>query len=359
VTPATITITGTTPAGGSQVLTGQQLTATLNVPSGFTVYHAPGQTGYQWAVSSSTAFETYDTSAPDAAHTTQLVPLSAADLSATTLNFYDRAAGTLHVTCTVTLLESDGVTQVSDTVTSKDISVLKPTAQWRTNLSPGFLLTQTGMGTAELWKPITITVPAPFDGGQGCLAQLITPTIQLRRYPLNGQPDLCYYKVPQQNADGSTTWVLPGQGLDTHFPYPTGLGTDANGNPALVQYPNGYQWDVHQTGTSGDGPTIDFSIPAADNGGNEWYTCYTTEIFTTWLMYMPSTGGTGSPVWVPLQRIDWNWNGNVVKDSVSGQWGATNPSNPPGTTSTSDPGLNTSDPPQWTTILQAPNQVYP
>jgi hypothetical protein len=93
----TVTITGTAPAGGSQALTGQQLTATLNVPIGFSVYQPVGQTGYQWTITGNLVnkvFKNYDPRLPS----NQLTLLTTADLKAASPSFYDSAAETVSAT---------------------------------------------------------------------------------------------------------------------------------------------------------------------------------------------------------------------------------------------------------------------
>jgi hypothetical protein len=126
VYPVTVTVLGTTPAGGSKALTGQQLTAMLNLPGGFSVVQPTGQTGYQWTIVGNLVnkvFKNYDPTLPS----NQLTLLTATDLKAVSPSFYDSAAETVNATCTVILLAPDGITQIPVTVKSKDISVLKPT----------------------------------------------------------------------------------------------------------------------------------------------------------------------------------------------------------------------------------------
>lgn len=127
VSPVTITLGGTYDPihGDNHVLTGQQITATLNgIPGGFTV------TKYTWSGVSATCFETYN----EKATSNQLVALSTSDLSGpasgsntvAALKFYDSAAENLTVTCTVAVNAPDG-TSLSLTATAPPINVLKPT----------------------------------------------------------------------------------------------------------------------------------------------------------------------------------------------------------------------------------------
>ena len=162
----------------------------------------------------------------------------------------------------------------------------------------------------------------------------------------------CYLEVPQKNADGTTTYVLPTTGLDTYFPYQNSLTTN---------YPQGYTWEVSSPGQSDDEPQVGFSIPAADSGGNNWYSAFASDTFTTWLMYKPPSSATGSgpPVWVPLQTVNWSWTGSVIKDSATGLWGAATNSQPPVTGSTSDAGTPTDTPPQWSSVNTGTSVLYP
>jgi len=351
VYPITLTIGGTNnPAAGDyRVLTGQQITATLNgIPTNYAV------TKYTWSGQSATCFKTYNDQAPS----NQLVPLGSADLTGPAagsntvapLAFYDSAKENLTITCAITLTAPDGKSTVNLTATAPPINVLKPTATWTVNstapFGPQLDSSATGsMSFAVLWNA-SITVPSPFSGGSGCFAQIVNPTIDFQRHPLGNQPINCYLKVPQTNPDGTTTYVLPTTGLDTHFPYQASSTT---------LYPGGYMWDVSGAGQSGDQPGAGFAIPSSDNGGNNWYDAFDSDTFTTWLMYRPSSGG----VWVPLQRVDWSWTGHVVKNAATGMWNSASNSSPPTTGSSSSPGIPVDTPPQWTTVNVGSNALRP
>jgi len=347
--PVTINLDGAINVNGTQeALTGQQITATLKgIPSGVKV------TSYTWSFTGGTGpnpIKNWD----GTNNIQQLFLLTSIDKTGTDtsgngiavnpLSFYDQAADTVTVKCAVNLTFPDGTTG-SVTPTSVPLTFLKPTAVWNahsTDPNTGPVFDQTQMGYIEKWDA-TITVPSPFSGGSGCFAQIVTPTVQFQRSPLNNQPSLCYLKVPQTDIYGNTSYVLPTTGLDTGFPYRIGSST-------YQYYPQGYQWDVSSQGISTDTPFVSFSIGASDNGGNNWYTAFASYTFTTWLMYQPSTGGTGSPIWVPLQRVDWSWTGNVVKNKATGQWNAATNGSPPVSGQTSDPGVTTDQPPQWSNV---------
>jgi len=351
VYPITLTIGGTNnPAAGDyRVLTGQQITATLNgIPTNYAI------TKYTWSGQSATCFKTYNDQAPS----NQLVPLGSADLSgpaagSTTVSplaFYDSAKENLTITCAITLTAPDGKSTVNLTATAPPINVLKPTAYWTTNpddpnSGPTYNLTATGyIGYIEQWDA-NIAVPAPFSGGSGCFAQIVNPTIDFQRTPTGSQAINCYLKELQTNADGTTSWVLPQTGLDTMFPYPIGPSTNPQSSSPYQNYSNGYIWDVSVPGKSVDTPTVGFSIAASDNGGNNWYDAFDSDTFTTWLMYKPAGG-----VWVPLQRVDWSWTGHVVKNKATGMWNSATNGAQPVTGNTSNPGIDVDTPPQWTTV---------
>jgi hypothetical protein len=338
-TPIDVHAGGITPS--RLLLTGQAASFSLSVPGPFSV----DNTTYKWSATGDVFF-TYNEHTPS--H--QLILLSDAPsyTNQPDFGFYDKKdKDTITVTCKATVVCPDG-TRLPVTVTAPNITSVKPTASWGTNQGQaglGFFFDRSSMGANELWNPITISVPQPFSGGQGCLAQLITPFRNLTRNAMNGQPANYYYKIPQQNPDGTTTMIVPGQGLDTAFPYPSGF-VISGGSVTPVSPSGGYVWDVSTSGASGDSPAMSFSTTPLDNGGSAWTKAYATDILTTYVMYRP-TGG----VWVPLQRLDWYWHGDA--DNSLGYWSAT------GTTNVPNQASNTDTPPQWSLVLTANDQLYP
>ena len=312
-TTPTVAITGTyNPAKGDyRVLTGQQITGTLSGTIG-TV------TSYTWTQPSATCFKTYN----EKATSNQLIPLGPTDLSgpaagSTTvapLAFYDSTAENLTVTCIVNLTAPDGKTNLGLTVNSPQVIVEKPTATWAIQTgyvqpwtTAGYfgLLAAPGTGYpgGEYWQSAVITVPAPFSGGSGCFAQLLTPDFEMLQ-------------------DGSTTPVVgPNnkmQGLDNAFPYPSS------------------QWTLPNTGSQSDRPA--FGVAGVNSPQYQgWNTATGNYSFTTWLMYQP-TGG----VWVPLQSYTWNWSCTVKW--LNSQWTITASS--PTASSQPTPTV-TSTPPTW------------
>ncbi len=357
VYPVTVVLSGQNPA--NQALTGQQITASLVEPNGL-----PSGTkisGYTWSFSGGTKgnpIKNWDPKgvAVDGTTPQQLFAFLNADLSQTDTTgnglsgvnpilFYDEIdKDAVTVTCAVNLTFPDGTTS-SVTAKSVPVTFFKPTASWTASatppLGPQFDPSAAGsMGFDVQWSA-TITVPSQFSGGLGCFAQTVQPTIQFQRTPTGSQPTYCYLKEPQQNADGTTTYVLPSRGLDTYFPYQNSLTTN---------YPQGYEWDVSGVGQSGDAPSAGFNTPASDDGGSNWYNAFASGSFTTYLMYMPpsSATGPGGTIWVPLQTVDWSWTGSVVKNKATGSWNSATNSSPAVTGTTANSGMQTDTPPQWT-----------
>ncbi len=316
VFPESVSISGTNnPAAGDyRVLTGQQITATLQgVPAGYTV------TKYTWSGQSGTCFKNYDYTLPS----NQLVPLGSTDLSgpaagSTTvaaLNFYDRVKEDLTVTCTVSLKAPDG-TALSVTAASPKVNVLKPTAVWKAETGNVYYshandayglypASGTGYPGGAYWHDVVVTVPTPFSGGTCCFTQLVKPN-----HLYNGVP-----VGPNSPNNG----IL---GLDNSFKY------------------DSYTWTPPATGTENDSPSIQVG-----NGKTIGDTITANDSLQTWLMYQP-TGG----VWVPLQMYSYSWAVTLtwadpgVTWSVSGQ----NPAPPnPGPAATPS---DAKDPPQWSVV---------
>ena len=344
----TVTPGGTyDPAHGDyHVLTGQQITATLNgIPSGLKV------TSYTWSLPSGTCFKTYN----EKATSNQLVALGSSDLSGpaagsasvAALSFYDRVQEDLTVTCTAAMTAPDG-TVLNITAKSPTINVLKPTASWGVDPTSvpingvstaniiGFVDSSAGsqyFGANTTWYPAKLSVPAPFKslGGLGCFAQIATPSATITRTPTGTGVSTYSFKI--KNAQG--TWVAPGTGLDQSFPFPIGFTTDANGN--WTGQASDSSWPVSGTGASGDYPKGQETVPDVDNGGLQWTSSSISDSFTTWLMYKPDGG-----VWVPVQSATWKVSGNA--SGGPNNWSATGNYTAPSPT-------DAKDPPQWSTVI--------
>ena len=286
-------LTGTTLVNGAnQALTGQQITASLSIPAPFTLqavrtWSAPGDT-----------FKTYN---PTLA-SNQFVALAGTDFSQPTLSFYDKKKESVAVSCSAKVLMPNG-TIVTVTAKAPKIQFQKPTLT-RWDIATGFVqLYQEdqngqqywGLGPdpavvpsedyGEQWKNVTITVPSPFAGGQGCFAQLITP-------------DRNQYTFADPNtavAIGNDNGV---QGLDGIFPY------DHNA-----------PWTVPAAGKDGDSPAI-LALRVASNTSIAKTTA--NDSFKTWVMYMPPAVGSQGTVWIPLKSYTWNWSATV--SWMNNQW---------------------------------------
>ena len=312
------------------MLTGQQIIGTLaGIPSGFTV------TKYTWAVGGS-AFKDYDFTLPS----NQLVPLGPADLTGPAagstavkpLDFYDRAAENLIVTCIVTMTAPDGKTVLSITATSPTINVLKPTVtKW--GIAEGYVqpkvngnsqtyglypdpTTSNPQGMA--WHDVAVTVPVPFSGGRCDFAQLVKPD----REEYHGNISTPINSDPNNPKNGLL-------GLDGAFPYSYG------------GYGSG--WNPPATGGNSDSPQL-----IANGNPNNDTQLSANDTFTTWLIYRPPSQSSNSTVWVPLQRYSWTWSAQLTWSpsqwNITAAFPATAGAGPTYTPQTTD------DPPQWNLV---------
>ena len=305
ISPIIVHLDGTMDVNGAQeALTGQQITASL--PNGLP---AP-VTGYTWSFDSEVAtkpakpIKNWDgTASGDSTHP-QLVPLTAADLTGTDtsgngisvspVNFYDEVQENVTVKCAVSLKFSDGTTATVN-AQSVPVAFLKPSvSKWlidtgyvqASTTNPGYFglyaAPNSGFPGGEYWHDVTIDVPQPFSGGQGCIVQLITPAFEL-------------YK------DGSTTTYADlndkKQGLDNTFPYT--------------------QWDLPALGKESDRPQIGVAgvnVPQ-DQG---FRTGTFNDAFVTWVMYKPPVVGTRGHIWVPIRS--YSWSTSFTLQWVNNQW---------------------------------------
>jgi len=310
-TPVTITPSGTTLVNGArEALTGQQVVATLNAP--YPVYNG----SYTWS-SGGDVFKTYNENATS----NQLVYLSDQDYYQSTFSFYAKVAETLTVTCTATLIAPDG-TQLNVSP-QQSITVLKPSVTignivtgyvrgWVLNGSYVYGLApdpSTSNSDGVIWKNVTIAVPTPFSGGQGCFTQLVTPD---REQYVGTTASPVVPNNKQQGLDGSflygPAWTLPALGGDVDDPSITGVGTSN---------PNG------------------LSKTTANDS------------FTTWIMYRPPANGQGT-VWVPLSNYTWNWSATVSWQN--NQWALTSATPANAAAEPNYTFMNTNDPPQWNLV---------
>jgi len=348
--PVTVGLTGPTLSAGTyEALTGTQIVAKLS--AAYTV------SGWQWAAPGGGAFKNFSPSATS----NQYVTLGASDYTGSSLTFYDASSETISLTCSATVTAPDGtvlaVTGAADPITS-----VKPTATWGVDpatlpvIVGGTVTTQpttigfydhSGVdgtyGAGTVWYPVVITVPSPFTGGTGCFAQTVTPIDTLTRTPTGSGASTYTLKIPGPGG----TWVSPGTGLDTGWPYPSGFTTDSSGDITGVAASS--SWTLSGSGTSsigasGDNPHGQESATDVDSGGMNWQSSSISDSFTTWLMYQPTSANS---VWVPIMKATWSASGNATGGPAS--WVAT------GSYSAPSPG-NASDFPQWSTVIV--NQEY-
>ncbi len=331
--PVTINLTGQNTA--NQALTGQQITATLNgVLSGVKV------TSYTWSFDSGVAtkpaspIKNWDeTASGDPTHP-QLVPLTDADLKGTDtsgngisvspVNFYDEVQENVTVKRAVSLKFADGTTA---TINAKSVPVafLKPSlSKWlidtgyiqASTTNPGYFGLYAAPGSGfpggEYWHDVTIDVPQPFSGGQGCIVQLITPAFELYK---DGSPIV--YADPNDKK----------KGLDNSFPYT--------------------QWDLPALGKESDVPQIGVAgvnVPQ-DQG---FRTGTFNDAFVTWVMYKPPVFGTHGHIWVPIRS--YSWNTSFTLQWVNNQWTFNAPVPSATTRATPRNPVQTDTPPSWSLI---------
>ena len=362
IAPVTISLPGTASVNGAQeALTGQEATATLN-------YSGPGRSiGYNWSVSGATGinpFKNWDPNAPgDNFYPTQFVALTSSNYTngTGTFSFYDERNDTVAANCIATIQLPDN-SQQTVTAISPTLTFVKPTVtQWTVNNSPnqgepptfefGYLINDfLVMQANEVWDPIQINVPAPFNlgvgkEGQGTLCQtIISFNCWAFRHPTgNGASE---YTDQVVNANGNSIAVPAG--LDGTFPFSYGHQV-VNGVIDTQDGIANYTWDVTGVGTAGDGSLMAAAPPDVDNGGNDWYQATVTNShWNTWVMYQPP--GQYS-IWVPLQMLTWGWGGSATKDETNQQWTLQN-----GGITQAGTGANTDNYPQWS-VTVPPNSI--
>lgn len=123
--------------------------------------------------------------------------------------------------------------------------------------------------------------------------------------------------------------------MDYSFPYPFGSGA----------------WNLPSKGLFVDSPWQTLNLNLTDGGGNDWYRSTADDSFKTWVMFKPPSKDGQPRVWIPLFRLDWNWNGAAEKQSDS--WvltaGSANAGHP----------LENFIHPEWTQVVLPPLIFYP
>ncbi len=318
----------------NQALTGQQITTSLNIPSGFT----DDVNTYQWSVvttasppvASVDAFETYTSSATS--H--PFVSLSAADLTGLHMNFYDKKKETVLVKCNVTLVAPDGTTRIAATAQSQPIAFLKPSLT-SSSIINGYVYKDpvtanrwgmlpdptTSYNDGMVWKDLTVDIPSPFPSGQCCLTQLVTPDRE------NYTDGVAADRVTDNK-------VL---GLDNSFqlgPPPAPGGPDP--------------WTPPTLGNDSDSSGI-YQTSAGDQHFNK---ITVADGFTTWVMYRPPAatynGNTLQTVWVPLAKSSWSW--GCTLEWKNNAWALTSATPLSVSTKPAYAFSDTNDPPDWLVI---------
>ncbi len=183
--PISLTLNSSGMTSPQYVLTGQQVQASLNVPSGFTV----DASTYQWS-STGDVFRTYNENATS--HQLVLLSDDPSYTNQPTFTLFDKSAETITITCNATLVAPDG-TRLPVTVVSPQITVLKPSvthwgvAQGYVQFNPNHAhtgyqayglygdLSSQNNSDGMIWSNVTVSVPTPFSGGQCTFTQLINP----------------------------------------------------------------------------------------------------------------------------------------------------------------------------------------
>ena len=330
--PVTVHLTGTTPdsSGGLNVLTGGQVTATLNCP--FPVI------SYSWSVSGATApnpFLTWDPTFPNSNYSTQFVPLASTDMTKDSFSFYDaHNRDSITVQCTATVQPPSGPA-LTVTAKSPNIKYIKPNVNWIVNqpydsIPFGFFdgLPNGPFGSRELWGPITITEPPlfltpgnPNTVGFGVVVQLASPSRSTTRVPLNGKP-ATYSKLSVVLANGTAGALSSPTGLDGAFPYYGGYYKNTDGTFTPVD--GNYGWLTYNDGYSGDMPEQPYRNSDQDSGGNAWNASSASDSFDTWVMYRPASVAGQGTIYVPLQKLSWNWGATANLDQYN-SWGVNQP----------------------------------
>ncbi len=277
-----------------KVLTGQQITGTL---SGIPFAPGPGST-YQWSVSTprlrligppdtADVFYDYNPNDPNF-HQLTLLSEQPGATAGPSFAFYDKFGQKITILCTANLVAPDG-TSLAVVANSRQILVVKPVVtKW--DIATGYVYnyqpTRWGLGKdpatpnpgGESWSKITITVPAPFAGGQGTLTQLLTPDRE--SYNAVGPSPTPYNNLSNNKQ----------KGLDGSFIY-------------------GTAWTVPALGSDDDSPCL---IIPGSNPDNAVSKLTASDTFTTWIMYQPVASVINQKtVWVPLSNYSWAWSETV------------------------------------------------
>lgn len=337
-TPVTITLGGVTDdMGAKNVLTGQQVSATLNT-GGFPRVDAQGdptdKPAWSFASGGDLCFgsfylqpaATYGSADElPAAFAALGVPTPTAfpatfaansvggaldvDFDVASLRFYTKKEGNLKVKATATVKFPDNTTG-SVEAESQEVTSIKPTATWPRIQDGEFFLAPTSFRLlpGQLWTA-NIDIDAPFTviGGEGAFCQIATPSRRLEPPALEKA-----FVDPNHRKPG----------LDGAFPYAFDGAMAVPG-------------DV----TGSDGPVQPAPFKYA---GLDILVSKAEDSFETWLMFLPKASSTGQVVtWVPLMKHSWSWGLQYSRPNTNEErWNAdvlTNPNHTQAVSSSNHP----------------------
>ena len=293
---------------GLHILTGQGITAYFS--TSYPITDEPN-----WGITNAQiCFGTYIVSPGIVGPPVTIQPFGqvvALDLQVETPSFYTRAAGTVRVSRTATILFPDG-TSGSVSAKSAQVQSEKPTASWEilsgvvrlygndTSFGLNGLVDSTDRTAGQQWNA-QVNLPSNFSnaGGECAFAQIVKSVNIVLDTTLAAPNDHIVISMTEPS-------------LDNGFPNSNGL------------FPTGQLFHGR------DSPSI----------GLQNITQVTiSESFETWLMYRPPGG-----VWVPIQHYTWSWSGSASYDSSTGTWSGRGPRVDDAT------GKDTDDHPEWSRI---------
>lgn len=316
------------------VLTGQQVTATLN-SGGFSV--APNSTEWDWGGS---IFRNYV--AGNSLGNLYLFQTTA-DKRKDIFLFYTRKDENVTLKCKAALsFAAEAIVKPplpNISVESRELKSKKPIiSRWdiesgavRAKDSPVTYFGYYGIvGSTYLngqdWHDVKIDVPTPFADGFGCFVQKITPTRRLDR----NTPSMSTAAKSYVNRPCYMTVCL-----DAGFPYPFSNST----------------WGVRNaTGIGFDSPAQPVYVPDVDGGGTDWYFSDANDSMETWVLYQPPKKDNRPVVWIPLQKYSWGWSGSARRTPP---WSLETGNATPGSPS------NTDEFPQWSGLNPSPFSYGP
>ncbi len=315
VFPITINLTGTTPdsSGNQNILVGQRCNASVSgIPVDLlnNTVHPPV---YNWSVSGNT-FQSWTVTGSGSTSSAK-VKYTGDTTSATTHWYWNDFAGPQTVACTVTLTPPDGQGVPFSVTASQKVNLYTPQTTENPTLgrvqinnyapappypnNPAFYLGRIRQLPLGIIFTTQVQTPSLFTSqgsGSWNMVQGISPNTWKMQYGKTEEP------YPDNGKSG----------LDTSYPfYPGGASSSF---PQSVPANN-------LTAQPCDSP----GIPSLSN----FYVRYrTAQSFQTYIMYRPPGSDTQ---WVPIWRVEWNWNADASVMSAPGyMWSNWDDTNSPG-----------------------------